>query len=259
MNTNKNEALRARMADALIAAGLAYRSQFDGHLCAGRLGDSEIDSDDLDRMASSLSAPASGTAGEAVGEREPAEGEIYGVRFGLGAVCISVGRYQGEPAVILREPEVPGVAGCVVLDDAARGAVRAVLVFPTEAQANAVADALTTPPSASTPSTAGEAVAWARPIIADERGPEGYEPGDLVDIEFHCRRERPNGAGWLPLLFPSAPPSASSSAAAGAVDDLPECTWPNCRCLERLQLCPRKVAMMQRDRLTTQSEDRADG
>ena len=66
MSTDKNEALRARMADALIAAGLAYRSQFDGHLCAGRLGDSEIDSDDLDRMASSLSAPASGTAGEAV-------------------------------------------------------------------------------------------------------------------------------------------------------------------------------------------------
>lgn len=43
-------------------------------------------------------------------------------------------------------------------------------------------------------------VAWARPLYAT--GPaEGWEQGEVVDIEFHNRAEKPEGEGWRPLVF----------------------------------------------------------
>lgn len=47
---------------------------------------------------------------------------------------------------------------------------------------------------------AQEVVSWARPLYATESA-EGWEPGELVDIEFHNRAEKPEGEGWRPLVF----------------------------------------------------------
>ena len=50
-----------------------------------------------------------------------------------------------------------------------------------------------------------EIVAWARPVYArpvNAPGPvDGWEAGEVVDIEFHNRAEKPEGEGWRPLVF----------------------------------------------------------
>jgi len=47
-------------------------------------------------------------------------------------------------------------------------------------------------------------VAWARPVYARPvHAPEsadGWEAGEVVDIEFHNRAEKPEGEGWRPLV-----------------------------------------------------------
>ena len=47
-------------------------------------------------------------------------------------------------------------------------------------------------------------VAWARPVYASPvNAPEsadGWEAGEVVDIEFHNRAEKPEGEGWYPLV-----------------------------------------------------------
>ena len=47
---------------------------------------------------------------------------------------------------------------------------------------------------------AAKAVAWARPVYAAEAA-EPFDKGDLVDVEFHNRAEKPEGEGWRPLVF----------------------------------------------------------
>lgn len=111
------------------------------------------------------------------GERDPADGEIYGVRFGMGAVGVSTGVYTGEPAVILRAPIVPGVIGTPFTEDE-RGPIRAVLLFPTEVQAKAVADALTTPPTPAADGNGGAVDA----AIAELRKYERELRADGMDV-----------------------------------------------------------------------------
>lgn len=52
---------------------------------------------------------------------------------------------------------------------------------------------------------AQKAVSWARLVYARPvyaTGPaEGWEQGEVVDIEFHNRAEKPEGEGWRPLVF----------------------------------------------------------
>lgn len=86
-------------------------------------------------MAALASSPA--PLGEAV---------HLGIRFGHGAVGVSTGAYDGDAAVFLREAVVPGTVGAAFSDDEREAMpLRAVLLFPTAAQAKAVADALVTP------------------------------------------------------------------------------------------------------------------
>lgn len=47
---------------------------------------------------------------------------------------------------------------------------------------------------------AARAVSWARPVYATEPA-EGWEAGDLVDVEFYNRPEKPEGEGWRPLVL----------------------------------------------------------
>lgn len=49
-------------------------------------------------------------------------------------------------------------------------------------------------------SDATNVVAWARPVYAKPVGaPEAVE-GEMVDVEFHLRPEKPEGGGWYPLV-----------------------------------------------------------
>lgn len=55
-----------------------------------------------------------------------------------------------------------------------------------------------------------KAIAWARPVYAKPVGaPEAVE-GEMVDVEFHLRAERPEGEGWRPLVFASPFPPAQT-------------------------------------------------
>lgn len=48
--------------------------------------------------------------------------------------------------------------------------------------------------------SARKPVSWARPIYATEPA-EAWEPGDVIDVEFYNRAEKPEGDGWRPLVF----------------------------------------------------------
>lgn len=51
-------------------------------------------------------------------------------------------------------------------------------------------------------------VAWARPVYAKPVGAEAVE-GEVVDIEFHLRPEKPEGEGWYPLVVADTGNSAA--------------------------------------------------
>lgn len=50
-------------------------------------------------------------------------------------------------------------------------------------------------------------VAWARPVYARPvSAPDTGEWGELVDIEFHTRPDKPEGEGWRPLVIAAYDP-----------------------------------------------------
>lgn len=52
------------------------------------------------------------------------------------------------------------------------------------------------------PAAMSKVVAWAYPVYARPAfSTKPWEEGDLVDIEFHLRPEKPEGEGWRPLVF----------------------------------------------------------
>jgi len=45
-----------------------------------------------------------------------------------------------------------------------------------------------------------KAVAWARPVYAKPVGAPEAVKGEMVDVEFRTRPEKPEGEGWRPLV-----------------------------------------------------------
>lgn len=69
---------------------------------------------------------------------------------------------------------------------------------------------------------AARAVSWARPVYATEPA-EAWEPGDVIDVEFHNHPEKPEGEGWRPLVFADTDDTARVVEALRAeVDQLSE-------------------------------------